>query len=93
MGIGKCLLLWKHQDHSRCPRCDQPQEDAQHVILYPSSTATGQWKISMNTIQEALCDNGTSPAIQRAIVSGLSTIRGRQLTPPQIQDPTYDAYR
>ena len=32
-GVGIMLQLWKHQEHSSCPRCGADKENAKHVLV------------------------------------------------------------
>ena len=93
MGVGKKLKEWKQQDHLRCPRCRQTEEDAKHVIMCPSLSASAQWEISITNFTDSLKEIDTSPPLQQALLAGLLTIRGRLQMPPTHFHLTYNTFR
>jgi ribonuclease HI len=38
-GCGKMMSLWRFQDHSKCPRCPEPNKDPQHILRCPAPSA------------------------------------------------------
>lgn len=43
-GVGIMLVRYSHQKHSRCPRCNQPNEDTAHIIQCPHPEAVQLWQ-------------------------------------------------
>ena len=70
-GVGKWLVRWKRRDTAECPRCDEPVEDAKHVMRCQNPDAIATWKESVDTLYKWMTKTKTLPAIAGVIKSRL----------------------
>ena len=81
-GVGKWLKIWKWQDHSHCPRCGQPDEDVQHVLLCNEISALTLWENSIIELREWLDTNNCDPEMNTAICKSLTAWHNGSPLPP-----------
>lgn len=51
-GVGKWLLRWKEQPHSRCPRCQTTNETVAHVVHCQHEDASLLWTTGVSDIRD-----------------------------------------
>ena len=66
-GVGKWLVRWNQRDTAQCPRCDEPYEDAKHVMLCQDPDAVATWKESVNVLYKWMKKTQTEPSMAEAI--------------------------
>ena len=81
-GVGYMLKLWKHQDHSTCPRCGQENETTLHVLLCQEASASQRWKNALNSLDTWMTDNNAEPDMQEIIIKSLQSWRNWTTPPP-----------
>lgn len=65
------MLLWKKQEHSRCPLCGEENEDVHHMMTCTSVAARNTWESEIQSLQESLESIDTSPCITCKILRQL----------------------
>ena len=70
-GVGSMLMLWKHQNHSSCPRCGEDNEDTQHVIQCGQPAAIDKWKGAIEDLRIWMENQDAAPDLSNAICKGL----------------------
>ena len=70
--VGVMAQKRQDQDHSRCPRCHQPEETTLHVLRCQDPRATLQWRQSLRRLRGQLDDLGTSFALTESIIQNLT---------------------
>jgi hypothetical protein len=80
-GVGKMLKIYKHQKHSKCPRCMANDEDTSHVLRCPHNDATALWNKSIETMENWMVNNHRHPELIKLIILGLQTWRNDNLLP------------
>jgi hypothetical protein len=92
-GVGKFLERWQFQPHSRCPRCDAPNEDNRHVYQCPARSTKLEWHGALDDIRQWCDSQDTSPAITEVILKCLKAWQaGRNLPPYRGRDALAHAY-
>ena len=62
------LVKYKHQTHSKCPQCNEDQEDMVHVLQCNHNSAKALWDQEIKKLKEWIIDNdGESDMIQAII--------------------------
>ena len=87
-GVGKTLMEWKKQSHSRCPRCGLDGEDTTHVLICTAQGATAKWEENMVNLREHLTSVDTQEELQRALMFRLSQFRRQLPLTNQAWSPT-----
>ena len=70
-GTGKMLEKYKYQNHSRCPRCNKPEENTRHVLQCMHDEAPQQWEEEIKKLEEFMTDLKISPDINKMITTNL----------------------
>jgi hypothetical protein len=68
---GKNMLRRKKWTHSKCPRCDHPVEDSEHVFRCKGSGAMEKWDITITALAQWMRTQRTAIAITKAICNDL----------------------
>ena len=66
--VSKMMLLWKKQEHSRCPLCDHDNEDVSHMLVCRHPSACTAWKQALIGFDKQLTDLCTEPEMHKAIM-------------------------
>ena len=74
-GNGITMQRWKQQDHSNCPRCHQPQEDAIHILTCQHISATGVWDTSILDLHNWMLNSKGHPELCSVLCSSLTSWR------------------
>ena len=69
------LAKYKHQMHSKCPRCNKDQEDVSHVLQCNHNSAEALWDQEMKRLKEWMTDNNGEPDMIEAILENLQEWR------------------
>jgi len=68
------LCCWrKHQEHSKCPRCDGFPETQNHVLQCQAPSAINKWQESLDKLQRVMEKEKTHPGLSKAILHILSS--------------------
>ncbi|CAB9498981.1 expressed unknown protein [Seminavis robusta] len=70
-GVGRSMHIRKIWDHSRCPRCAQPDENPKHVLLCPSRGARLTWAEALVSLDKHLRKLGTNQSLRYGIIEHL----------------------
>ena len=81
-GIGVILQLYKHQDHTRCPRCQQREGSVAHVIQCPALSATNLWLKSIEDLRKWMKENEGNSTLCDMICNNLKAWQKQALYPP-----------
>ena len=71
-GVGVMMKLWKFQDHSKCPRCQEDEEDTIHVLRCPHQSAKETWNESLKELDKWIEENDGHPELRESIIKHLS---------------------
>ena len=74
-GVGIMMKLWKFQDHSKCPRCQQDNEDTSHVLRCQHTTANEKWRECIKELSTWMEENDAHPDLRESIINNLSSWR------------------
>ena len=69
LGVGKMMERRGEQDHSKCPRCDEDEEDNKHVIRCQDPDAKLKWNAEFDRLLIWMSKQRTDPALQAAILA------------------------
>jgi hypothetical protein len=69
---GRVMLRRKEWTHSNCPRCNQYNEDAHHILTCDSPVANDAWITAINILDQKLQTIKTSPTIRQYIIYHLN---------------------
>ena len=70
-GVGKMLVRYNYQSHSKCPRCNKDNESVSHVIQCPSITAQATWDTEIRKLHTWLEENDCEPNLAEIILENL----------------------
>ena len=73
---GRQMLRRKYWSDSKCPRCDEPDEDSNHVVMCPQAEATTLREDLLVTMSDEMKRYGTLEAIRFSII--LTLFQGQQ---------------
>jgi hypothetical protein len=81
-GVGIMLVRYLHQKHSRCPRCNQSNEDTAHKIQCPHPEAVQLWQQEVMKLHQRMIQNSghteLCDIIQDSLLEWRQTSRGFQ---------------
>ena len=80
-GVGKMLVKYKHQSHSRCPRCNTENEDVTHMIQCQADSAKAAWDAELKKLEAWMVENDGDPDMIQAIIGNLNAWRGEHPFP------------
>jgi hypothetical protein len=63
LSVGRKLTQWRMAEHSKCPRCQQPEENAQHVLLCQNRQARQVWDEGIKDIRDWMTKQETDPVL------------------------------
>jgi len=81
---GKNMCRWKFQTMMKCPWCNTPEEDKQHILTCPALEARNLWEKSMKALDIWLRDKGTNILLREQLMNHLRS----WLLPPLISNST-----
>lgn len=70
---GKNMVKWGHRDSSKCPFCNQDDEDAEHVLRCQHADVRSQWDTALDKLALDLDKLSTAPTLRHAIITNLRT--------------------
>jgi hypothetical protein len=94
--VGIMLKHYKHQQHCKCPRCLEDNEDTSHVIQCSHPDALSLWSQSLDTLEHWMTQNHGHPELIKLILLGLRKWQFKEYIPYnyEILDPLLiKAYR
>jgi len=68
---GKNMQRWGQRDVAKCPRCDCPLEDKDHIFKCPAAAAIKQWTNALEDLDQWLATTKTHPQLRHDIIDGL----------------------
>jgi hypothetical protein len=71
-GVGIMLKRYKHQKHSKCPRCLEDNETVYHVLQCPDNDATTLWTQSLERLEQWMTQNQGHPELIELIIMCLT---------------------
>jgi hypothetical protein len=71
-GVGVMLQRYKHQKHSKCPRCMLDAEDTSHVLQCQHADALTLWQQLMDHLENWMITNQGHPEMVELIILGLN---------------------
>jgi hypothetical protein len=84
-GVGIMLVRYAYQKHSRCPRCNQSNEDTAHIIQCPHPDAVNLWTQEVSALHNWMIQSHGHPELCTIIKDSLlewrSTSKGYQDKP------------
>ena len=83
-GVGKWMLIWKEQTHSKCPRCLANDETVDHVIHCQHPDAIDCWNTGIEDIQNWMGKHYSIPGLTEAVCQKLRYWRNGCITPLDI---------
>ena len=69
------MKLWKFQDNSKCPHCDQIDEDFDHILQCNDTRATKTWPKSLSNLSSELQVVNTQLELIHVLVENISAWR------------------
>lgn len=87
--VGKMMLMWKKQDHARCPLCNEAPGDIHHMLTCCSPHACDSWETALSFFQDQLADLHTHPDLSDALVVGLHNWHRSPARQPAEPSPYY----
>jgi hypothetical protein len=89
-GVGIMLQRYKHQRHSKCPRCLSDNETVHHVLQCPNLEATQLWSTSLEKLEQWMTTNHGHPELVELIIMGMSKWHSQEFIPLEfnILEPT-----
>jgi hypothetical protein len=69
--VGIQLKRWKHQDHNKCPRCEQDREYVSHIMKCQHLLATMVWEEVMTKLKEWMDKNKCESRMKTTILESL----------------------
>ena len=85
-GVGIMLQLWKHQEHSSCPRCGTARENVEHILLCTAPSATSIWDNAIDKLAIWLEENDAEPHLAEIICTSLRAWRNKERLPFPTRD-------
>lgn len=86
-GVGITLALYNYQSHTKCPRCNEDDEDTEHVIKCHHNAAENTWHKSLQDVRKWILDNNGDATLANAIIDNLQAWR---LDTPTLPTPPDD---
>ena len=80
--VGRVLARRQYQAHSNCPRCDQDDETASHIMTCTDMRANTKWTILCDALLTWLVQNYTQRDLCRAILQRIREWRTGQTHQP-----------
>ena len=67
------LEIYKHQKHSKCPRCLTDNETTSHVLRCPEASAQTTWQTEMDNLHTWIIEKKGSEEMAQAIIEYLNS--------------------
>jgi hypothetical protein len=72
-GVNMWMHRWKWRDSAKCPRCDEPIEDANHVWLCQGAKSPAWWTVALASLRVEMALSHTDPLLTTIIISRLTS--------------------
>jgi hypothetical protein len=72
-GVNMWMKRWKWRDSAKCPRCDEPIEDANHVWLCRGAESPARWTVALASLHVEMALSHTDPSLTNIIISRLTS--------------------
>jgi hypothetical protein len=80
-GVGKMLQRYRHQKHSKCPRCLSDNETVHHVLQCTHDEAKHIWNQSLENLETWMTNNHGHPELIELIILCLNKWHDQELIP------------
>ena len=80
-GVGKTLVKYGYQDHSKCPRCNADNENVEHVLTCPDPMAKATWDNEIRKLKDWLVENDSHPVMADTIINNLKAWHSGSIYP------------
>jgi hypothetical protein len=80
-GVGIMLKRYKHQKHSKCPRCLSDNENVHHVLRCTQHGAKSLWTQSIDSLEQWMTRNQGHPELIELIILGLNKWHDQHIIP------------
>ena len=77
---GKNMGRWFNSEHTSCPNCNAPQEDAAHLLHCPDAGRFSLFRSEVNKLEQWLSMNHTDPDLARILPTYLLRRGAEQLS-------------
>jgi hypothetical protein len=84
-GVGIMLQRYKHQQHSKCPRCLVDNKTVHHVLQCPNLEARQLWSTALDKLEQWMTTNHGHPELVELIIMGLSKWHSQELIPLEFE--------
>lgn len=88
-GVGITLQLYRHQVHSKCPRCNEDREDTKHVLQCPHQEAATTWHRVIHEVKDWILMNHGGQEMADYITASLHAWRYNLPYPPHNVENRY----
>jgi hypothetical protein len=85
-GVGKMMKIYKFQQHSKCPKCQQNNETTDHVLQCQSYGTHCLWQKLMRELTAWIVDNDGPPSLGKVLTQNLTAWRQKSIFPPPPQE-------
>jgi hypothetical protein len=72
-GVNIWTHQWKWRDSAKCPRCEEPIEDTNHVWLCQGMESPARWTVALATLRVGMALSRTDPLLTKIIISQLTS--------------------
>jgi hypothetical protein len=72
-GVNMWMHRWKWRDSAKCPRCEEPIEDANHVWLCQGAESPARWMVALASLRVEMALARTDPFLTNIIISRLTS--------------------
>jgi len=69
----KNMQWWKLRTQAKCPRCECPSEDKDHIMRCPAESAVARWNKAVGELDNWMQAAQTHPQLRQDIIRGLHT--------------------
>jgi hypothetical protein len=69
--VGVMLKIYKYQNHSKCPRCEEDKETTAHVLQCQHPLAINLWTQSIQDLEAWMTINNGHPEMIELMILGL----------------------
>jgi hypothetical protein len=80
-GVNMWMHRWKWQESVKCPLCDEPIEDANHVWLCQGAEIPARWTVALATLRAEMALSHTDLLLARDISDTKHSLSRHFITP------------
>jgi hypothetical protein len=72
-GVNKWMYRWKQRESAKCPRCNEPLEDVEHVWRCQGTESPQKWEAALAALSLEMRRLQTDPIVEKIIMGRLCT--------------------